>query len=152
MNFKTGIKQPVGSTAYAREYYRRFNSVAARGAVDKRTLRKGIYDWVSRARSQMKTAARNRGIPFDLSLSTAWLHEQFERQRGRCFYTGIRFASGKRRFREMRGPSLDRVDSSKGYERGNVVWCLTAINYLKNDYPASDVMALLDDIRRHHRR
>lgn len=49
----------------------------------------------------------------------------------------------------MRNPSIDRIDSSKGYEPGNVVWCLCAINYAKNDYNVAEFLALLDDIARH---
>ena len=52
---------------------------------------------------------------------------------------GNRISTGERVKRGMRQASIDRVDSSKPYEPSNVVWCLTVINYLKNDYSAEDV-------------
>ena len=80
-------------------------------------------------------------------LTTQWIRDQFARQDGRCFYTGIPFVIEPTK-RGMRRPSLDRRDSSKGYVPGNAVLCLTAINYLKNDYPETEVLALLDEIRK----
>ena len=50
------------------------------------------------------------------------------------------------RKRGMRRPSVDRVDSSRPYTTSNVVLCLTAINYMKNDYGLDEFMALLLDI------
>jgi hypothetical protein len=51
----------------------------------------------------------------------------------------------------MRRPSVDRIDPTKGYTRENSVLCLTAINYLKNDYAVGDVVNLLLDIVDLHR-
>ena len=71
-------------------------------------------------------------------------------QRGRCFYTGIRFEVTSE-LRGMRRPSIDRRDSSKGYTRENVVLCLIAVNYAKNAWPEGEFLRLLDDIRTHSR-
>jgi hypothetical protein len=82
----------------------------------------------------------------DRKISQVWIREQFARQQGRCFYTGIPFVI-EDVHRGMRRPSLDRVDSTKGYTPKNTVLCLTAVNYMKNDYPLDEFMALLEDIR-----
>lgn len=148
-NRKTGIKATT-PREYASEYYHRFRSRRALEGetyVDGRTNRG--RDWVSDLRVQMKKSARNRGIPVSPELTTEWLHGQFRRQRGRCFYTGIRFVMGERQFRGMRQASIDRVDHKVGYAPGNVVWCLTAINYAKNDYGADEFALLLEEIRTH---
>jgi hypothetical protein len=146
---RTGIARG-NERRYAREYYQQISSRRARAVaagevyVDGRGTRE--RDWISVFREQTKKSARNRGITF--SVTTADLAAQFERQRGRCFYTGIRFAIS-RTFRGMRQASLDRVDPSRPYDVGNVVWCLVAINYAKNDYASADFLELLEDIRRH---
>ena len=98
--------------------------------------------WTGLSRQHRKTS-RNSG--HESEIGAAWIREQYDRQNGRCFYTGVPFVIDAT-IRGMRRPSLDRVDSSKGYTRENTVLCLTAINYLKNDYPAEDVVRLLLDI------
>jgi hypothetical protein len=89
---------------------------------------------------------KGRPLEFSPDLTTQWIRDQFERQGGRCFYTGIPFVIEATR-RGMRRPSIDRRDSAKGYTTENVVLCLVAFNYLKNDYAEADVMALLAEIR-----
>lgn len=142
---KTPIEHPSTSSEYHREYYRRYLSKPALTGVDGRTLRES--DWIAQHRKRITKAAKARGITFSPEVTTAYLRSLFESQRGRCFYTGIRFAL-TRTFRGMRQATVDRVDPSRGYEVGNIVWCLCAINYAKNDYAADDFRALLDDVRR----
>ena len=91
--------------------------------------------------------ARNRAEAAALELAR---RERFMAQRGRCFYTGIRFEVTSE-LRGMRRPSIDRRDSSKGYTRENVVLCLIAVNYAKNAWPEGEFLRLLDDIRTHSR-
>jgi hypothetical protein len=83
-------------------------------------------------------------------IGAAWIKAQFARQQGRCFYTGVPFEIVETA-RGMRRPSIDRIDPTKGYTRENTVLCLVAINYLKNDYAAGDVVELLLDIVDLHR-
>ena len=42
--------------------------------------------------------------------------------------------------------SLDRIDSSKGYEIGNVQFISTAINYMKNTMSHEDTLKLCEII------
>ena len=96
---------------------------------------------------QHRRRAKNSAI--ETRLTARWIREQFDRQQGRCFYTGIPFVIEAKK-RGMRRPSLDRRDSNKGYTADNTVLCLTAINYLKNDYREEDVVDLLLDIAALH--
>lgn len=147
---KTGLKRE-NPRDYAREYYQKFLSVSARGAEDGRAIHgRKRRDWICEVRAQMVKRARlsRGGIFVHPEMTSAWLRAQFERQKGRCFYTGIRFTLTEK-FRGLRNPSIDRIDPTKGYEPGNVVWCLVAINYAKNEYVAEDFIALLEDIRTH---
>jgi len=154
---KTGI-DTSDMGAYRRDYYHKFLSKRARAEAEGRPHVDGraAYgqlrrDWICEARKQMVKRARlsRGGIPVHPEMTSAWLRAQFDRQRGRCFYTGIRFTLNDK-FRGMRNPSIDRIDAAKGYESGNVVWCLVAINYAKNEYDAGEFLQLLADIRTHH--
>lgn len=106
-----------------------------------------VRRWWDGLLSQLKARIKSRksGPLLVSGINARWLKEQYLRQDGRCFYTGIPFEIVREK-RGMRRPSLDRRDSSKGYTPDNCVLCLTAINYLKNDYPEEQVIALLWDI------
>jgi hypothetical protein len=76
--------------------------------------------------------ARNRKNLGDLTLID--LKEQWNKQNGECPYTGIKLklpsSTIKHQLFEL--ASLDRINSNKQYERGNVVFVSTPINYMKN--------------------
>jgi len=72
---------------------------------------------------KLECAAR-KGIPFDLTIADV----RRLLTRKKCHYTGIAFDLSIPQFR----PSFDRVDSSKGYTKDNVVVCMVGINDLKN--------------------
>lgn len=74
--------------------------------------------------------ARKKGIEF--SLTIADVRRLLSRKK--CHYTEIHFDLSIPQFR----PSFDRVDSSKGYTKENVVVCMSAINELKNQLLESD--------------
>lgn len=117
------------------------------GRAHLRSLRR-VNQWATWLRLQLKKSAKARGLAWHPEITTAWIHAQFEKQDGKCFYTGIPFAIVEAK-RGIRRPSLDRLDSSKGYEPSNLVLCLCAVNYMKNDYTLEEFSALLEDIRTH---
>ena len=65
-------------------------------------------------------------------LTKQLLEEIFVKQDGRCALTGIKMSARKPKspFR----PSIDRIDSSKGYELGNVQFICSIVNVMKNKY------------------
>jgi hypothetical protein len=78
--------------------------------------------------------ARNRGLDFDLSFQSV----KNLMLAKRCAYTGITLTDpidGS----PVRGSdrTIDRVDASKGYVRGNVVACCHAINHMKGQVECS---------------
>ncbi len=57
-------------------------------------------------------------------------------QDGCCAYTGVRLHVGQRHAQTKKKDSiasLDRIDSSRGYEAGNVQWVHPVINQMKSD-------------------
>ena len=73
-----------------------------------------------------KRRADTKGITFDLDV--AFLKHLHVKQGGKCFYSGITFDLDNPRYTW----SIDRVDSSKGYTRDNVVLACSIINSMKN--------------------
>jgi hypothetical protein len=47
----------------------------------------------------------------------------------------------------MTKASLDRIDSTKGYIKGNVEFVCLAINYAKNKFSKEDTLTFLNEIK-----
>lgn len=75
----------------------------------------------------IKSNASKRKINFDLTIEHA--SQLFIDQKEKCALTGwgICFSKGS-----LQTASLDRIDSSKGYEEGNVQWVHKKVNLAKN--------------------
>ena len=86
----------------------------------------------------IQTGARVRGIAFNISWDDLWA--LFQSQDGKCALSGVPIEFGRRlRRRNIRYPdtttaSLDRIDSKKPYEKGNVQWVHKDVNIMKQDY------------------
>lgn len=84
-----------------------------------------------RNRLQMKAAnAQKRGIYFSLH----WLSMYNMMRAERCYYTGLPLRPGAR-FKQtatLTSFTINRIDASKGYVKGNVVACCRAFNELKS--------------------
>lgn len=94
-------------------------------------------DEFSPFRYYMRTAVKRRHeCDFDLE----YLKELWEQQKGRCAYTGIslRTRNHKTGHALIDVASLDRIDSSKGYLKGNVQFISTALNLAKSNLPDSE--------------
>lgn len=80
--------------------------------------------------TRAKARAKKRGLPFTITLRDVVIPE-------RCPILGIRLDP----LRTEKGPcspSLDRIDSARGYEPGNVAVISDRANTLKNDGTASE--------------
>jgi hypothetical protein len=71
-------------------------------------------------------------VPSDLTVD--YLISLYEQQNGYCFYSGEKmifgWVDGKIQYNSL---SLDKLDPSKGYIQGNVVWCSYLTNTMKQD-------------------
>jgi hypothetical protein len=84
--------------------------------------------------SLIKSCAADRNIGFNLKIEDAW--EQFQRQSGQCALTGwgltLESIKGVNQTGEgRRTGSLDRIDSTRGYEKDNIQWVHKEINKMK---------------------
>ena len=87
----------------------------------------GFRDFLRRARNRKKMG--------DLTLND--LKEQWEKQNGFCPYSGVKLqlpsiSRKKKEINIINLASLDRTNSTKLYEKGNVIFVSTPINYMKN--------------------
>lgn len=82
--------------------------------------------------TRLKTNAKKRNIPIDLKWRD--LKDQNDSQNGNCYYTNIPMNRSFTKGSKMCNPlqlSVDRVDSSMGYTKNNIVLCCFCINNFK---------------------
>jgi len=90
---------------------------------------------------RLHTSAKDRGIPFDLSLCS------FRNllRRKKCPYTGEDLIThGK-----DNTASIDRIDNSRGYVCGNVIACSITANSLKSNMPTDMILRMAKVIKTH---
>jgi hypothetical protein len=85
-----------------------------------------FYNHVLRERKQ---GDRTR-VPVTITIEYAW--ELFLKQGRKCALSGIELDI--ERTAKYNTASIDRIDSSKGYEPGNVQWVHKHINFMKRTY------------------
>lgn len=85
----------------------------------------------------------------EINIDAVYLKEQWERQNGICPYTGLQMVlpktSADYHIKSLRKASLDRIDSSKGYVKGNVEFVCMAINLAKRNHTKEDMMSFIKD-------
>ena len=97
--------------------------------------------------SNYKGNAKSKGLPFDLS--DAECETLFK---GDCYFCGLPPSSNYRKkpYEDTYlYSSIDRIDSNKGYIRGNVASCCTDCNYLKGNKANEVFLAHIHRIASH---
>ena len=82
-----------------------------------------------------------RNIPFDIDRE--YVKSLFEDQNGSCYYSGIPLNIVKNDENVRIDPfkmTLDCIDPSSGYVKGNVVWCAYCVNSLKQKMSDKDLL------------
>lgn len=85
----------------------------------------------------IQKAGKDRGLGFDLTLEFLW--DLFEKQKGVCALSGlpivleVGLGELNKHGYQRRTASLDRIDSSKGYIKGNIQWVHKEINQMKSN-------------------
>lgn len=86
----------------------------------------------------------------DINITLEDLKEQWEKQKGICPFTGLKLIlphdSNIHEIDFFHRASLDRIDSSKGYIKGNIQFVSTPINYMKSDKSSESVKMFLKEI------
>lgn len=89
---------------------------------------------------RIKHSAKQRNIHFNISHEFIW--NLYKKQEGECAMTGILISFGKEGPHDRGNASLDRIDSSIGYEEGNVWWVDKSINQMKMDFSMDEFIKL----------
>ena len=76
-----------------------------------------------------KSSAKRKNLNFDLS--PEFLLELYNKQEGKCYYTGIKMLMNQSCNPHLL--SLDRINSTLGYTKNNVVFCCFHVNIMKRD-------------------
>lgn len=89
---------------------------------------KGYEDLSSQHFSHIKADAKRRSLEFSDKITMKFLIDLIKKQNYKCKLTGIDICLGPP---NTRTASLDRVDSSKGYIKGNLQWVHKHVNIMK---------------------
>lgn len=78
----------------------------------------------------------------EFNIDEEYIKEIWEKQNGRCYYTGIEFNTNDK----YSNPSIDRIDSSKGYIKGNICICTSIVNKAKSDLSINEFKKMIIDL------
>lgn len=90
---------------------------------------KGYEEISSSLFSHIQWSALKRKLEFNLKIEDLW--ELYLRQGRKCALSGIPISFPKYALDTSHNISLDRIDSSKGYNIDNVQWVEKRINFMK---------------------
>jgi len=94
----------------------------------------------------LKSNAKKKKLEYDLDyeyLLTLW-----NNQKGICYYTGLEMKNDmkQKKYQAWNSPSLDKLNPSKGYTKGNVVWCISSVNSFKQSLTEEQFLEMLKQI------
>ncbi len=78
-----------------------------------------------------------RGINLDFDES--FLHNLYRKQKGKCYYSGIKMSFNSGNKYKM---SIDRIDSQMPYSKNNIVLSCWVINEMKKNLPSGEFITL----------
>jgi uncharacterized C2H2 Zn-finger protein len=114
-------------------------------SVDKRAKKRNtmVSDHISQTcYHKIHKQANDRGIKFNVTPQD--LEDLLIAQDFKCALSGIKLQLSlnfqKKEDREYHTASLDRIDSTKPYEKGNIQWVHKDINYMKCDFTQKEFL------------
>jgi hypothetical protein len=102
-------------------------------------------------------SAKKRGIHVGKNIDKKYLESLYKKQQGKCALTGMEIKFAKTTRRDMIGyttASIDRIDSQKGYVKGNMQWVHKDVNRMKSNLKQDRFIELcceVAEISKNHR-
>lgn len=93
-----------------------------------------------RTKHRMKSGARPKEFWKDSCVTYKFLKRLWKKQDGKCAITGIGMTHAMGQGSTQTNVSIDRIDSSIGYETGNVQLVCKAVNTIKNELKNDDLI------------
>jgi len=111
---------------------------------------KGVGDLSGAHWRKIVNRAKRAGIPLTIAIEDAW--EQYVRQSGQCALTGLplTLVTNQNEAVGVQTASLDRRDSSRGYEKGNIQWVHQVVNLMKLDHDQDNFIDWCALVARHN--
>ena len=102
--------------------------------------------------NSVRKSAKERGWEYDLDMDWAW--RLYLSQGKRCALSGLELSFPKSVYSYQKtrdgNASLDRIDSSKGYVKGNVQWVTKLINRMKSNFSNDEFKKICTLVRDHN--
>lgn len=118
-------KNRVRAAQKSREWHAEHTEYANNRRIVRKQMQRVQKPWTVSVRGA-QSRAKKKNLPFDLTYE--WAEAVWT---GRCELTGIPFSLGIRHSRDVLGPSVDKIDASKGYVQNNCRFVLHCINTFK---------------------
>lgn len=84
--------------------------------------------------------ASKRKQHLGFNIDREYLFDLYEKQSGKCAISGVNMTFAAGNGRVFTNISIDRIDSTKGYVRGNVQLVCDVVNIMKQDLPQDDFL------------
>ena len=95
--------------------------------------------------NKIQKLAEKKNYEFNLDVEYLW--KLFEEQNGKCALSGVNIILVRNYTSSVvQTASLDRIDSSKGYIKGNVQWLHKIVNRMKSDFTQENFLEMCDKI------
>lgn len=121
------------------------------GAGDKTSRWKGCGPVAGRLWGEVRRNAKARGLALSVTIEQA--AALWDAQHGKCALSGspLSFERMVGGIKQRGTASLDRIDSSRGYEVGNVQWVHKDVNKMKTNFSDEEFIAVCCRVADHHR-
>lgn len=114
----------------------------------------GIGNFTKTTYSYFKRNAKRRNISWSDELTIKYLYDLLLKQNKKCALTGVHIDLTESRKSsnvnfELMTASIDRIDSSKGYEPNNIQWVHKDINRMKWAFPQNQFIEMCQLVVNH---
>ncbi len=97
----------------------------------------GTYNFSGKSYSAWKSSAKRRGINWKITKQQ--MEDVFKKQNGKCALSGMEMIPRKN---TPYRPSIDRIDSTKGYSIDNIQFVCSMVNVMKNKFNEKDFIKM----------